>query len=1263
MQILILRMFETRKIIKILSAMPLLLAASLAFGFPQPSPGGEASLRSYNNATMPSARLDSLFTSTVPYPTNRWYTSLFVRPVDDANAFAYHYGNRVSPAPMSVVYDYTFPDTWTPPVNAGRGYLVGGHINQTLSANEMRANNVIAFAVQGAWGSGANDVIIATSTMMKSYNDWSFTAVQQDQTDPSRRMTTTFGKGFIFTYNYFSPGVNPRLFMRAHGGATQMTYYYNNSGTMTQITNGMSVPADRVMVKSYIVRGSPYNVTHYQYFGIYAPQNSTFTVSGNNCNISLSSTTENGRYLSVALLKSPALSDDDYGAFNIFNDYYQYAYNFITNTEVIWNYSQSQSELTTDFNFTLEAKRIGAGFAVNETVFALYPHQHKNLIGLPNKSYTYASIRGQLKVHSGNSFSTKHNFNGIVPFLTYEVPDGLPKSKLQHYISYDKTFNPAISRGENTYYYGKALARAANLITVFNQHGNLAARDDMINKLRNELSTWYKGQGSKYFGYDSVWGGIIGLPVAFGAEHFNDHHYHYGYFIYASAVLAMYDPDFALSTQYKGMVDLLVKEIANPARNDGSFPFLRSFDVYEGHSYANGRGGGNRDLGNDEESTSEAMNAWAGIYLWGLATGNQSWIDLAVYGYTTQYEAVKNYYFNMDGDIWSRTDYDRICAGILYDGGYQWNLFWTPVITQTVMGIHVMPLNQSLLYMGYDTGYAQAFYEEMWNRRDSSSGRDNFWKDIWLRFKSLYDAGGALTDWDNANLPVDFPDTWSMSSNLGDDGSSLSYSYHFIHFFNALGTVDTGYYADSPSFLVMNKDGIRTFIGYNPNKTSSSTVHFSKRAWSMGPAVPNSATMEIPPGTMAKTQDFNDFEYFTTDTSDSPPPEPVRESDTYSIYSDNFLGALWGAVGHSDRVEWYPWSNTVTSQVYSSTACIGSFEGQNYMSVRRTDAGWGAWAFTYFGGVTKDLSAYHGGTLEVSFRIDAPSPVAGGFEIGFEGTGGNQVWVSLVSSGFNQSSTTWQTVKIPLLQTTPAVNQNGAAIQITPTLLQSVTSPLIMRHNSGSSQSQWGITVYVDSILWKKANAPVLFADFRKRSDDYLAGEDKLIWDRLSSYKQENAIAEQYVEISLNSVEGNTWGVQIYTDNKGLVTNFDHSYVGSIDSATVSGLLNTFTSKEMLPMRWRPAPSSIGDYEVLLPNWQDPWCYMRDVSAFNSSTGLYSGCDEVKFMDRRGFKWNGRDYGSLDGDKKIRLYFITDFTNAKRGVFYKSNIVLEYFNE
>ncbi|MDR1195411.1 MAG: hypothetical protein LBL00_02935 [Endomicrobium sp.] len=1254
--------------------------------FTKPSPGGAASLRNYTSV-MPAARLDSSFSSNSPYPTNKWYTSLFTNPLESTAQDSSRIGNRVAPTPMLLIYDTRFPYGWDEAPStwggAGAGYSLGGQLISANGSNEMYAQNLLPLAVQGSTLQGVDgiddsSVIWANEIKIKGHSDWSVTTVLEDKNNSANKMTTTFGKGFAFTYNYFSANITPRLRFKFTETAGDLTCYTNNNGTMTNVNPSgasTSVSADCLMLKMRVSQSDAGNFINtngdsYQYFGVYAPSGSTFHISKYqwgywktvyvNVTFPTSAVNESDRYLSIALLKSPSATADDTGAFNLFKEYYKYAYNFITDTQVSWTYN-NDATLTTTFNFTLTPKRTDhAGYAANQTIFALYPHHYKNLSNsLGGQINQYSSIRGTLKAYAGSSFQTKHNFNGIVPFLSYEVSSATAAAKLQTYMDYDKDFEPANARIEggwkgnsNTYYHGKAVSRAANLIPIFHQYGGgyTAYRDSMINKLRTELATWYSGtNSSKNFGYDAAWGGIIGSnPMGnivnandFGASRFNDHHFHYGYFVYASAILAIYDPSFAESSQYKGMVDLIVKEYANPTRNDASFPFLRNFDVYEGHSYANGRGGGDGWFGNDEESTSESMNSWAAVYLWGLATNNTNLMNLGVYGYTTQYEATKSYYFNTDNDIWTTPPFNHKSIGMLFDSKFSWSLWWDPQITQTVMGIQVLPLTPSMLYWGYDTSYAQSFYNEMWTGRSAS--HNNLWRDVWLRHEALFDAPKALADWDSASLPTNFPDTFNTG--IGDDGSSMSFSYHFINFFNAMGTVDTGYYADEPSFLVMNKNGTRTFIAYNPDKTNSKTVRFHARAAS--PSVPNGGMMTVPAGAMAQTTDFTSFKYSLTDTTPYEANQSSNtENDVYSIYSDNFLGAVVGGNSYNDNISQDSWENTINFN--SSVSLTNAFEGENYLSAVRTNADWGGWGFRFVVGA-QDMSAYYGGKIEVSLRINSASTVAGNFEIGFETLSG-QIWFPLSSLGFDQSLTGWQTISIPL--------NNGSSSLITSGNLGFVTLPFIMRHNSGSSQSQWGISVDIDSILWKKAGPLAYFSAGLKNRSDGLA-VSSITWTA-EDYRQENAVSLQYIEIGLNNVEGNKWGIQVYTDNKSSVTVSEFAYAGEITSITVSGLVNanrpTFA---MLPMRWRPAPSTIIDDEIL---WDEPWKDFRDIWAFNNETGLKKGSDEIKFLDRRGFRWNAADYGALPEDKKIRLYFITDFKNAGR-FSYKANIIIEYFNE
>ena len=347
----------------------------------------------------------------------------------------------------------------------------------------------------------------------------------------------------------------------------------------------------------------------------------------------------------------------------------------------------------------------------------------------------------------------------------------------------------------------------------------------LIATLKAELSVWfnYKGQNKKYFAYDTTWGGLIGIgdpsEDSFGSEKYNDHNFHYGYYIYAAALIAMHDENFV--KDYGGMVELLIKDIANTKRNDSDFPFMRNFDLYESHCWANGMGGNNND-GIDIESSSEAMNAWAAIYMWGIATNKQEYIDLGLYLYTSEYQAIKNYFFVTGSDsavkdIFDDAGYKKTSFGILYGGVCKYSLHWNPSHKdREIKGIQLLPMTPSMMYLGYDNEYVKSFYKEMEN-----NSNDYYWNDIWMRFLSMSDANMGFSNnaqeaWSSFSSHHD-PSSLVMET---DDGGTVSYTYHFIDFFRQNGSLQSGYYSNHPSFVVTKKsDGTMVYSAYNYTDT------------------------------------------------------------------------------------------------------------------------------------------------------------------------------------------------------------------------------------------------------------------------------------------------------------------------------------------------------------------------------------------------------------------------------------------------------------
>jgi endo-1,3(4)-beta-glucanase len=102
----------------------------------------------------------------------------------------------------------------------------------------------------------------------------------------------------------------------------------------------------------------------------------------------------------------------------------------------------------------------------------------------------------------------------------------------------------------------------------------------------------------------------------FGNTYYNDHHFHWGYFIYTAAVIGHLDPSWIPAN--KDYVNMLVRDIANPSTKDEYFPVWRCFDWFHGHSWAHGLY--DPLVGTYQASSSvDTMPAY-GLKMWGSVT-------------------------------------------------------------------------------------------------------------------------------------------------------------------------------------------------------------------------------------------------------------------------------------------------------------------------------------------------------------------------------------------------------------------------------------------------------------------------------------------------------------------------------------------------------------------------------------------------------------------------------------------------------------------
>lgn len=182
---------------------------------------------------------------------------------------------------------------------------------------------------------------------------------------------------------------------------------------------------------------------------------------------------------------------------------------------------------------------------------------------------------------------------------------------------------------DSMYFSGKALSKFAIIVYTISKltHDPDLATAGLLN-LKDAFARFANNSQIYPLVYDTAWKGVVstgsfvtGDPNQdFGNTYYNDHHFHYGYFIHTAAIIGSLDPDWlAANTNW---VNMLVRDAGNPSDQDALFPFSRMFDWYHGHSLAKGLF--ESADGKDEESSSEdAFFAYA-IKMWGRTTGDAS---------------------------------------------------------------------------------------------------------------------------------------------------------------------------------------------------------------------------------------------------------------------------------------------------------------------------------------------------------------------------------------------------------------------------------------------------------------------------------------------------------------------------------------------------------------------------------------------------------------------------------------------------------------
>jgi len=609
-------------------------------------------------------------------------------------------------------------------------------------------------AIMGGGVTSTGDFIIGhsggeafTETLLADSSDWFITA-RFEKGDLS--LDTTFGHGSPFIYGLIQ------------GGSPTLQF-----SEKPQIWSGKAGEP----VLGVTVRGNHY--------GIFGPSSSEWKVDGSGQTFTNHS---EAPYFSVALLP-----DNEPATLTAFQ---RVAHYHVVDTQV--DYKIHDGHVHSRFRFKTKAME-GEG---EGTLFALYPHQWKYTSSSLSE-LSYQSVRGLMKLGKGTEFSTRVPIQGLLPRLPKEgIPD--PK-RMMSYLEKNPPAKNLVFK--DTYWEGKHLGKLATLGGIAEALGETQLRKGYMDEIKARLENWFTatpGEDSPLFYYNSTWGTLIGSKPSYGSdEQINDHHFHYGYFIRAAAEVVRFDPEWA--KKWGPMVELLIRDIASPDREDSLFPHIRCFDQYAGHSWASGHA----DFadGNNQESSSESMNAWYGLILWGEVTGNETIRDTGLALYNVERTAVEEYWFDVSETNFPES-FPQVALGMVW-GGKGAFATWFSGDIDCIHGINWLPFTPASIYMGRFPDYVKKNHDRIVQKREGGTDYNTGWGDLVVMFNALSDPSMAADYIDsNPNCKL-------------EGGNTHAFMYHWIHTLDQLGRNDASITSSHPYVNVFNKDGKRTYAAYN----------------------------------------------------------------------------------------------------------------------------------------------------------------------------------------------------------------------------------------------------------------------------------------------------------------------------------------------------------------------------------------------------------------------------------------------------------------
>lgn len=744
-----------------------------------------------------------------------------------------------------------------------------------------------------------------TNVKVQSYTDW---GVVMSYASSGSQLDITMANGSPFTWFERTQGDAP--FRVWAGGDTtdeggSMSVWYNQDGVLgvtvgtAYVPPGPKIEPNPVSKAAYVI---------YADQGDWKEQKSTNSAA----HMSLFQNNAAKKLVIAALPHNLNLGNTD-GLVSALNDFQTYAWNRVVGTQIHFppiegsetsikinkkcctlGYDAENAVIRSMMAVTTDAFK---GGSPGKTIQIVFPHQYKSMIpqsasNIPlvdgKPQYTWLSPKGELRAYIGNFYVRELKTYGLLPYLpslainsTDQVNGTLPAEDIYNSLkawfyteepqssgktdgfirnpgSYwpyqNNTYSPNIAAVFENIFIADELSRSSTLNAIDPDRGKpkkaVAAeiRNESLELLKEIIGRWADVYSVGYFQYNPDFDTIYGFPQGYGSvQTLSDKHFHWSYFMRSAAVIGRYDSEWLEA--FKPLFDQMVLDVASYTRSGSRFPFMRNFSPFYGHSWANGLG--NDGIGNDQESTSEAINFAAAMFELGQETGNKEWRDVALYLYEEQVLGTEQYWFNQDAnlDASSGTYYNGNWPDAFVHFEHSGKQHITPIVGQVYqpftsrgtffgspdfnsypnsMLIQALPLSASHLYFGRDPVWLTKLWEEFIRLSQEHPGMTAY-ENILAGIQARVPGTG---------LGIDDPGPLGAIARVNRlhpifQGAVNSQTKNWAYALNALGQLDINVVADIPAYGVFCKGGTgtncqggtRTFVAYNP-AASAMTVSF-----------------------------------------------------------------------------------------------------------------------------------------------------------------------------------------------------------------------------------------------------------------------------------------------------------------------------------------------------------------------------------------------------------------------------------------------------